>query len=422
MKKLSCILFAAVLLTACEQNLFEVEVAKEQPDALEAYLTRVAEEGIAMLGDVPTRSGSRRVVDPARIKAAVASSTRSGELDTLFYVVNFADSAGFALIDADTMSARPLFAVTEKGNYTPGEVTNTGFDDYIMLLENQLGNSPRIPIDTTNVGIMYSEVVEGPELIVGPLLEVEWGQDSPYNMFCYDEVTDLKSVSGCVPTAIAQIMAYHEYPSVLQLTHPYKGDLNSLVLDWGQIKYHEKNGTSIYGCWCADHTHLQHLMREIGERVQTTYYNRTDPNEGTRLEGATNETTIIPGIVDLGYDVPSTFVSYSRNVVVAELNAACPVYCQGIDFGQEKGHAWVIDGYHYQSRVLRTYQEIPGMVFPKLIREEDWGTIDMLHINWGWDGNANGYYQSGTFNGTFDDVSFNYNYNVQILTNFKPVE
>lgn len=71
---------------------------------------------------------------------------------------------------------------------------------------------------------------------------------------------------------------------------------------------------------------------------------------------------------------------------------------------------------------MRTYQEISGMVFPKLIREEDWGTIDMLHINWGWNGNANGYYQSGTFNGTFDDVSFNYNYNVQILTNFKPAE
>ncbi len=421
MKKLSCILFAAVLLTACEQNLFEVEVAKEQPDALEAYLTRVAEEGIAMLGDVPTRSGSRRVVDPARIKAAVASSTRSGELDTLFYVVNFADSAGFALIDADTMSARPLFAVTEKGNYTPGEVTNTGFDDYIMLLENQLGNSPRIPIDTTNVGIMYSEVVEGPELIVGPLLEVEWGQDSPYNMFCYDEVTGSLSVSGCVPTAIAQIMSYYEYPETLGLTHPYRGDLTSLTLNWDQIKAHVRTDESIYGCWCADHAHLGHLMREIGECVQIIYYSRFVNGENI-LSGDTYESDIIPGIVELGYDVSPSFASYSRDAVIVDLDAERPVYCQGLIPATNYGHAWVIDGYHYQSRVLRTYQEIPGMFFPKLIREEDWGTIDMLHINWGWDGNANGYYQSGTFNGTFDDVSFNYNYNVQILTNFKPAE
>lgn len=417
MKKYYYILFAVVLLTACEQHLFEVEVTKEQPNSLEIYLMRVAEEGIGMLGDVPTRSGSRRVIDPTRIKAAVSSSTRSGESDTLFYVVNFADSAGFALIDADTTSARPLFAVTEKGNFTPGEVTNTGFDDYLMLLENQLNNSPRIPIDTMNLGFMYSELVEGPELIVGPLLEVEWGQGLPYSTLCIDETNGYNAAAGCVPIAVAQIMTYHEYPSTILLSHPYRGDLGSIELDWDQVKYHQKNGTSIYGCWCADHTPMIHLIREVGSRMNTTYqYISYDERSGK-----TQEFNIIPGILSLGYDV-SSFLPYSRNDVFAELDASRPVYCKGLYSTEEPGHAWVIDGYHYKSRVLRTYQEIPGMVFPKLIREDDWGTIDMLHINWGWDGNANGYYQSGVFSGMLGETSFNYGLMVQILTNLKPAE
>ena len=360
------------VLTACEKSELDVvNIKQEQMTPLEVYLTRVAEEGIAMLGNAPTRSGSYRIVDSTRIKAALSSSTRSGKSDTLYYVVNFADSAGFALVAADSTKPAPLIAVTEQGNYSPGEVTNTGFDDFIMLLDEYEQSPASIPRDTTALGFQYGKVIVGPEWIVGPLLSTEWGQNLPYNAFCYDEETGAQSVSGCVPTAIAQIMAYHEHPSALSLTHPYKGDLNSLELDWEQIKYHEKNGTSIYGCWCADHTHLQHLMREIGERVKTVYYNRTDSNGVVRFEGATNETTIIPGIVNLGYDVPPAFVPYARNEVVAELNARRPVYCQGLIPETNYGHAWVIDGYHYQSKVLRTYQEIPGMEIPRVIREED---------------------------------------------------
>ena len=384
-------------------------------------ILRVAEEGIAMLGDRPTRSDSHRVVDPSRIKVALSSSTRSGESDTLYYVVNFADSTGFALIDADTTSRQPLFAVTEKGNYTPGEVTNTGFDDFVALIESQ-ESQPSTQSEGTIVGVQYRKWITGSEVIVGPLLEVEWGQDAPYSWFCYDEETGLQSRTGCVPTAIAQIMSYHEYPSVLHLTHPYKGDLDSLVLDWGQIKYHEKNGTSIYGCWCANHTHLQHLMREIGERVQTVYIAYIDPDTQTYYTyGNTFGDTIIPGITAFGYNATS-FYSYDRSLVVSELNASRPVYCQGLTPGTTSGHAWVIDGYHYQYKVMRIYEEVPGQLVGNLIGEED-HSIDMLHINWGWDGECNGYYQAGVFACTTSQGNYhNYNSNVQILTNFKPAE
>lgn len=392
---------------------------EQQQDPVQSYVMRVAEEGIAMLGDAETRAVRRRI-DPNRIKPCITTATRSGESDTLYYVVNFADSAGFALVAADSTSPAPLLAVTEQGNYTPGEVTNTGFDDYISLLNERNGGSYDLIIDTTAIGRYYSELVECPEIIVNPLLDVCWGQDTPYNTFCYSVITNLKSYAGCVPTAVAQIMSYHESPSVLRLTHRHKGEIDSLSLNWEQVKSHYKtDSTLIYGCWCNDHTQLSHLMREVGERLKTKYYNYLDTNGTQVISGDTYEADIIPGIRSLGYDV-SSFITFSRDSVHFELNNSRPIYCHGQAAENALGHAWVIDGYHYKYAVLRTYQERPGMK-PLFIREDDIST-DYLHINWGWDGDCNGYYQTGVFTCIKNDgTPRSFNYNVNLLT-IKPVE
>ncbi len=414
MKKLFLLLAGVFLITACEKepNVAPKVEEESQLSALDRYLTRVAEEGIGMLGDTPTRAGARRAIDPARTRAFVKATTRSEE-DTLFYVVNFADSTGFALVEADTSSRTPLIAVTEQGNYTPGEVTNTGFDDYIELLsQNSTREHILLPIDTTVLGRMYSELEEGPETIVEPLLEVEWGQNEPYNEYCYTE-DGYKAVTGCVPTAIAQILSYYEYPTTLTLTHPLRGDLTSITLDWDQIKYHQKNNMDVYGCWCADHTPMQHLFRQIGELSETEYLMING-----KPVGQTDSSNVISTFQALGY-FGAGYYSYLKETVWNELDVSRPVYCRGNDSNKGKGHAWVIDGYHYQLRIMKTYQEGVGGRVPTLIREDDW-SYDWLHINWGWDGNCNGFYNAGVFAPT--DGSYDFDYNIQILINIKPIE
>lgn len=424
MNKMLYLMLVVGVLTACEKSEFDAKsIKKQQMDPLESYLTRVAEEGIALLGDAPTRSGGRRVVDPARIKAAVASSTRSGELDTLFYVVNFADSAGFALIDADTMSARPLFAVTEKGNYTPGEVTNTGFDDYVALIE--CDEASVTGLDLGDSKIRYNKLITGPVVEVEPLLEVKWGQLNPYNALCYaDEYAAMPSKAGCVPIAMAQIMSYYEYPEVLPLTHP-ETSLTSINLNWEQIKYHEITDTSeIVGCMCSDHTGLQQLIREIGQRAGTIY-----EQGGFFGSGSTLPNAVESAFPSLGYST-STLTSYSWNAVCDELRNARPVYARGSAGMDANGHAWVIDGYYYQYRYWNTYEQGENG-HDALIKSED-VSYCYLHINWGSDGANNGLFQDGIFSTTqyvelddpnnYNDVPYSYNYNTQILTNVKPIE
>lgn len=399
---------------------------EQQQDPVQSYVMRVAEEGIAMLGDAETRAVRRRI-DPNRIKPCITTATRSGESDTLYYVVNFADSAGFALVAADSTSPAPLLAVTEQGNYTPGEVTNSGFDDYIASLD------PGIVRPTPPEGPQkrrYNQMITGPEIVYEPLLEVRWGQGSPYNGMCYVADSYTRSVTGCMATALAQIMSFHEYPDTLAITHP-QAYAHDMILEWGRIKYHAQNDASAgaLGCYCADHTQLQNLMRQLGQLMDMKYY-PLDSEENTNPYAEASPENVLVALDSLGYS-HSALHSYTWSSVFSQLRDGLPVYCRADSYtnnaGNTIGHAWVIDGAQFQSKLWQTWEESDTDI-DTLIDEVDL-SIRYLHINWGYDGNNNGMFQEGVFitdqyeeldDGCADVRSEYLNSNVQIITNIIP--
>lgn len=137
---------AFLLFAACEKSDEMPQNAASSvvlPDGLtprigRAEALRIAQRGIDMLeSSSPTRSSSGRILDPTDVKYLIELATRSGvSPDTLMYVFNFADSAGFAIV-ATARESDQLLAVTEKGSYVPGEETgNPGFDFYMKCAEN----------------------------------------------------------------------------------------------------------------------------------------------------------------------------------------------------------------------------------------------------------------------------------------------
>ena len=127
-KQLIWFLAASLFFVACERS----SEMTSAPEVATPKITRsskisiseaieIAMEGLSMLDDTKTRS-QQRVVDPSNIEAYVRPSTRSGAADTLFYVVNFADSAGFAIIAADPAASPQLLAVAESGSYSPNGI------------------------------------------------------------------------------------------------------------------------------------------------------------------------------------------------------------------------------------------------------------------------------------------------------------
>jgi hypothetical protein len=60
---------------------------------------------------------------------------------------------------------------------------------------------------------------------ISPLLSCQWNQDLPYNKYCpvvkYANKGLNPAATGCVATALSQIMYYHKYPEVGIGEHQY---------------------------------------------------------------------------------------------------------------------------------------------------------------------------------------------------------
>lgn len=215
-----------------------------------------------------------------------------------------------------------------------------------------------------------------------------WGQEYPYNAACptvcsyHGSSTCLtgnlsgRCLAGCVPIAIAQIMAYHRKPT---------------NLSWSSILV---NNTITSSSPATVIGQASNLIAAIGAKCSVTY----------RCYASGVLTSLTPTVV------PQTFKDYSyacdqwtngfnfTKITQSILNNR-PVYMQGNC--SEGGHAWVCDSWkqhvYYGS-----------------------DTYDYLHMNWGWSGNANGYYYMDHYTSpSFNTVGYLFNSGFAMLTNIR---
>ena len=79
--------------------------------------------------------------------------------------------------------------------------------------------------------------------VVAPLLQTQWSQDSPFNMLCPSNC-----VTGCVATAMAQVMKYWNYPQHGIGWHSYHhSNYGELSADFQTTNYDWNNMTNTYG-------------------------------------------------------------------------------------------------------------------------------------------------------------------------------
>ncbi|MBQ7962992.1 MAG: C10 family peptidase [Alistipes sp.] len=417
-KHLLLVLAGICFFASCQKDV--EPTAFDTPTRIEASLKtnritlqeaiEIATDGIAMLESTDiTRANLSRRIDTNLVKYKINPATRAGEdADTLYYVVNYADNAGFAVVSTTRSNENPLLVVTEAGNYTPGEETeNEGFNMYMDLLNEsisreRLGIDPNPPEGPTTE---YS--IE--EFNIGPFLNVKWGQGYPYNMYCppYTATETARYPAGCVATAIAQIMSYHEYPT--QYTPTYNTSIPTQYLNWTTIKSHVGGSAT---CNCTSHTQLAHLIAEVGEQANISY---AANGSGSNIYFAQD------CFEHFGYSSNTSILSYNFSSLTTELTSNGPVYMRGAS--SSEGHAWVADGYKQINYIQTTYDyELNGR---PVIVDQSITTQYYLHLNWGWDGYNNGYFYEGVFNSAnpyiLDEGSSilandNFNTNIKIIT------
>ena len=203
--------------------------------------------------------------------------------------------------------------------------------------------------------------------VVTPLMQTQWSQGDPYNMLCPGG-----SVTGCVATAMAQIMKYWNYPEHGIGSHTYThATYGELTADFQSTTYDWTNMTNTYD---GSNTYTQKMA------VATLMYHcgvSVDMNYSPNSSGAGDE--IVASALKNYFNYSSETVFHNRseytddnvwiNMLKDDLNVSRPVWYCGS--GSGGGHAFVFDGYNNDN---------------------------YFHVNWGWGGYCDEYYSISSLN------------------------
>ena len=208
---------------------------------------------------------------------------------------------------------------------------------------------------------------------VQPLLTTAWGQDAPYNLLCPTKTNANGQPQhcrvGCVACAMGQVMRYYRYPEVGIGTGTNLFNA-SLTADFGNTYYAWADMAERYtaGSYSdAEAEAVATLLYHCGVALNMIYGLESS---STFTAFANNMTTAL--VRYFGYD-DTTLRSVSRSkysrdewlqLIREELSAGRPIIYTGTS-PTMGGHTWVVDGYDDEGRI---------------------------HMNWGWTGRSDGYY------------------------------
>lgn len=323
--------------------------------------------------------------------------------DTLAYLFNFTDSAGYTIIAADTRIESPILCYTGSGTLKdtivdPGiaiflegaeyyversiieaeqmrdsliadilsKIDETGVKDTIYIDENEDATKALSPTEityATETRISYSY---GPWTVasrVGPLSPVEWNQGYPYNMLapltCSSGGSEGRAWAGCVATAIAQIMAYWRYPASID---GYSINWNLLNNYTGRPNEYDNVMNKLYVPGTGNNNANQVLFKQNVSRLMERIGSHVGMDYGCGGSGANMENTL-KYLRSIGY-AGGNIEDFNTTSVLNSLNSNRPVLSAGnstkihhsLLWGlitwstYSGGHAWVMDGYLRQQR------------------------------------------------------------------------
>ncbi|WP_449018810.1 thiol protease/hemagglutinin PrtT [Prevotella jejuni] len=302
-------------------------------------------------------------------KAAKNLKTRAAATATQqpYYVFNDDTGKGFVVVAGDDKMGEVLAysheASIDMANLNPE--ARYLFDSYRQVYE-ELGKNKGL---TTRAETATKATDD-----VQPLLKSKWGQDYPYSK-------QTQYVTGCVATAVAQVMYYHKWPAQGKGQESYKVTFDNTVrsadftkshYDWDNMlpDYNRRNVTT------KQEDAVTLLMNDVGIATNMQYTDRASSTQSYMAERALrNYFDYDAALVTRANEGVDNFIE----IVKKELRNGFPLYISG-DSRSGGGHAWVCDGFDKE---------------------------DKFHMNFGWNGQADGYYSLATLSVTSTGSEFN---------------
>ncbi len=379
---------------------------KPQASARFIKAMQTARDAAGLLDSEPaTRSEQGRQIDESEVKYIVAdNATRSeSEPDTLMYVFNYMDNAGFAVVSAVGESGEML-AVTEQGHFNSmEEIENEGFRIFMEAATIYTDSLRWAEKDATRGGgqtgpeiiILDSVVIDTTIITYPPRITVRWEQLGPYNAFCpYDNATQCPA--GCMAIAVGQILSVYEYPTSWTLT--YASGNPTINVNWSVLKNQASCTSCTNTSFCSLHTPIAQIIRQTGKKMSMIYH----------ADGSvTTPQKVRTALSNMGYSTDNV-QSYSSSGALASIHNGRMVLVTGKrvidDEGNTVGHSWVIDGYRKFIYTFYEYIKPQNMLSWQYVGSFT-STSEFIHVNWGWAGDCNGYFVNGvfaTYNGSYD--------------------
>ena len=288
-----------------------------------------------------------------RLTHAEPSAVKSGSAD--YYVFSTDGSAGFIIIAGDDRAKQPL-AYGETAFDTNDVPCNLQWllQQYAEQMEYLFAHPDE---HTTSTVPTRTQTV--PEM-----LTTRWGQQKPYYNQC-PEIDGKPCATGCVATTMAQVMNYWKFPAILPSLPAYTTQTQQLEVPallaipvaWELMRdtYYDGNYTQAQGAEVAK------LMRYCGQASNMDY---------RPTSSGTTTTMQLKAFRAFYYDKSASLLNREGytdeqwNALIQEdLYAGYPVVYAGHD--ATTSHNFIIDGFDGA----------------------------MYHINWGWTGSFNGYYE-----------------------------
>ncbi len=312
----------------------------------------------------------------------------------IYHIVNLAPS-GFIIVSADD-EVEPIIAFSENGKYdltTDNPLasladkdlrqrtsyvrnrvkskSSTENEQYFAEMQSKWKSISAIIVSKASNGTTDSDM---DEILVEPLLKTEWDQTEAGGNLCYNYYTPNNYPCGCVATAMAQIMYYHQYPidsigavsssitidGITETRTTIGGDGVGGQYNWGAMQttpnyYTSETSRKAIGALCYD------AGVSVGMSYTASGSGANTLNAGDAFLDVFKYSNAIKGGNQNGIDKANL-----DKILISNLFATYPVML-GID-GNDGGHAIVADGYGIDN------------------------STDLYHLNMGWTGLYNLWY------------------------------
>lgn len=140
-----------------------------------------------------------------------------------YYVFNAEDNGGFVIVGGDSR-VQKILGYSDSGCFDFDNVPPalawmlSVYDKYIENLSDETVKSVETDAETGRENI-------------SPLLTSRWSQGEPYNSSC-PVIGENRASTGCVATAVAQIVNYHKWPDCGEGTFSYLWNDKTLSYDY----------------------------------------------------------------------------------------------------------------------------------------------------------------------------------------------